>query len=141
LKIYIASFFDTRTRLRPYRDQLWSLGHEVVSSWLDETAKPAGMSHDDFWRKLAMKDVAEVKSADLLIVDTMDVTPRGGREVELGVALASFQQKQVFIVGPVRNVFHQLADRRFDSWDDCMVHVKGIESTPLPESGGAAQPT
>lgn len=140
MKIYIASFFDTRERLRPYRDQLWKLGNEVVSTWLDETAKPEGMTHDEFWRKLAMKDVAEVKSADLLIVDTIDQTPRGGREVELGVALGAFQQKLVYIVGPVRNVFHELADRRFENWEACIQRIAEISTKPLPASGGEKQP-
>lgn len=126
MKIYIASFFDTRQRIRPFADQLWTKGHEVVSSWLNETAKPDGMSKQEFWRKLAIKDLAEVKQADCIILDTLDITPRGGREVEFGFALAHFQTKSIWLVGPVRNVFHELVDRRFDTWEQLILDVPTI---------------
>jgi nucleoside 2-deoxyribosyltransferase len=123
-KIYIASFFNTRQRLRPYRDELWKLGYEITSTWLDETAKPHGMNIHEFFRKLAIKDIAEIYRADILIIDTIDVTPRGGREVELGVAVASFQNKLLYLVGPKRNVFHELVDRVFESWEECLWYMK-----------------
>jgi nucleoside 2-deoxyribosyltransferase len=126
MKIYIASFFDTRERLRPFRDELWKLGHEVVSTWLDEVARPKEMSKQEFNRKLAIKDLAEIKSADLLILDTFDITPRGGREVEFGFALGQFQSKLLWIVGPNRNVFHELADDFFPSWDNVIGKLKAI---------------
>lgn len=136
MKIYVASFFDTRTRIRPFADQLWHKGHELTSSWLNETAKPEGMSKEVFWRKLAIKDLAEVKQADMIIVDTLDITPRGGREVEYGFALAHFQTKHSYIVGPVRNVFHELADRRFDTWEECLEAIPTIANdapNPAPQ--------
>ena len=133
MKVYLASFFDTRTRIRPYADQIWHKGHEVVSSWLNETAKPELMTKEEFWKKLAIKDLAEVKQADMIIVDTLDVTPRGGREVEYGFALAHFQTKHAWIVGPVRNVFHELADKRFDSWEECLNAIPTIaNNAPNP---------
>lgn len=122
-RIYIASFFDTRQRLRPVRDELWKMGYEVTSTWLDETAKPAGMSIQEFFKKLAIKDVAEIQKADILIVDTFDVTPRGGREVEYGVALGQFQSKLLFVVGPKRNIFHELADHQFNGWEECLDYL------------------
>jgi nucleoside 2-deoxyribosyltransferase len=117
VKIYLASFFDTRERIRPYANKLWEMGHEITSTWLNEVARPEGMTTEEFWKKLAIKDLAEINAADLLILDTIDVTPRGGREVELGFALGRFQTKSIYMVGPVRNVFHTLVDRRFDSYD------------------------
>lgn len=138
MKIYIASFFDTRERLRPVRDALWKMGHEVVSSWLDEVARPAGMSDDAFYRKLAMKDVAEVKSADLLIVDTFDPPTRGGRENEYGIALGQFQSKLLFVVGPYRTIFHRLADAQFDSWEACLEHLRELATVPTIRDGAIA---
>lgn len=123
-KIYIASFFNTRQRLRPIRDELWKLGYEITSTWLDETAKPHGMKLHEFFRKLAIKDIAEIYRADILIIDTIDVTPRGGREVEFGVALGSFQNKLLYLVGPTRNVFHELVDQAFVDWDECLHFMK-----------------
>jgi hypothetical protein len=92
----------------------------MTSSWIDEVEKPAHMRKHDFWKKLAMKDLAEIQEADLVILDTLDVNCRGGREVEYGFVLGAFQNKSVYIVGPIRNVFHTLCDKRFDSWEDCL---------------------
>jgi hypothetical protein len=126
VKIYTASFFDTRERIRPFADQLWKRGHNVVSSWLNETSRPEAMSTKEFWRKLAIKDLAEIRAADLLILDTIDVTPRGGREVEFGFAMAFFQDKLIFRVGPVRNVFHELVDREYDTWEALMADIPDV---------------
>lgn len=126
IKVYCASFFDTRERIRKEAEKLWGKGHEVVSSWLNEVSRPEHMSTKEFWKKLAMKDLAEIKQADLLIIDTFDVTPRGGREVEYGFALAHFQGKSTWLVGPVRNVFHELADRQYDSWETLMRDIPDI---------------
>lgn len=120
MKIYIASFFDTRKRIRPYADTLWAKGHEIVSTWLNEVSKPEMMATEIFRKKLAMKDIAEVNDADLVILDTLDITPRGGREVEFGFALGRFQSKIIYRVGPVRNIFHTLCDNSFDNWDELL---------------------
>ena len=125
-KLYIASFFDDRPRLRPFADQLWHKGYEIVSTWLNETAKPEGMPHDIFWKKLAIKDLAEINACDILVLDTFSVTPRGGREVELGFALGRFQSKLIYLVGPVRNVFHTLVDVKFDTWEDLISSLPDI---------------
>lgn len=130
MRIYVASFFDTRARLRPHADTLWHRGYEVVSSWLNEITKPSHMTTEEFWRKLARKDLAEIQSADLVIVDTLDVTPRGGREVEMGYALARHQATSVWLVGPVRNVFHELADRRFENWVQVLKALPAINGKP-----------
>ena len=140
MKIYIASFFDTRERLHGPAATLWKMGHEVVSTWLYEVQKPALMSKEEFWRKLALKDLAEIKAADLLICDTFDVTPRGGREVEFGFALGGFQGKMVYVVGPVRNVFHTLADKTFESWDECLRHIEGLPDAIHQERGADSSP-
>ena len=127
MKIYIAGFFDTRERLRPVRDKMWQMGHQVLSHWLDEVSKPEGMEEEVWWRKLALRDLVDVYASDLLIVDTLDVTPRGGREVEFGFALSRFQDQQVWVVGPYRNVFHRLADLKFDTWEECL---EWLDPTP-----------
>jgi hypothetical protein len=104
----------------------------VVSSWLDEIAIPQGMATATFWRKLAIKDLAEIKSAELFILDTTVMDARGGREVELGVALGAFQGKQIWIVGPTINVFHTLADRQFNDWREVLAALKPRAASRLP---------
>ena len=128
MKIYIASYFDTRARLRPIKDKLWAMGHEVVSTWLDETTKMPEMTKHQFWSKLALKDLCEVQSADMLVIDTIDVTERGGREVELGFAIGGSRNKLIFVVGPIRNIFHTLADKQFVNWDECLEHIRIIDA-------------
>ena len=76
------------------------------------------MGEHEFMRKLAIKDLTEIRSADLLVVDTFMPSETGGKEVELGFGLGLFQSKLVYIVGPLRNVFHYLADANFLSWED-----------------------
>ena|SRR3990167_1345825 len=101
------------------------MGHEVVSTWLDEVKRPPSMPESLFWKKLAMKDLAEIRSADLFVLDTHIGSERGGKEVEFGFALAQFQAMLLYIVGPLRSVFHELCDRRFDTWEEFLdaVHI------------------
>lgn len=123
MKIYLAGSFTSRFVLRPIRDKLWAMGHDVVSTWLDESVPPPGMSQETFERKLGLKDLAESASADLVIVDLLEPSTTGGRYVEYGLALGRFQRQSVWLVGPLQGVFHYLADERFDSWDECLDHL------------------
>ena len=126
MKIYCAASFVSRNRIRPFRDALWHMGHEVTSSWLDEVAQPANMTHNEFFKKLAMKDVSELMQADLVIVDVLEPSSTGGRDTELGLALGSFAKKQVYLVGPAVSVFHQLVDQQFNSWKDCLTAIPNL---------------
>ena len=124
MKIYIAASFDSRLRLRPIRDELWHMGHEVVSTWLDEVAKPENLTQDEFYKKLAIKDISELKSANLVIIDLFDRSTSGGRDTELGLALGSFATKQIYLVGTPSSVFHQLVDRKFENWNQVLGDLK-----------------
>lgn len=126
MKIYISAGFTARERLRPIRDALWQMGHEVVSTWLDETAQPEAMDKHDFFRKLGIKDIAEVQAADLLISDHLEPSTSGGRDIEFGLALGRHQHIQVWMVGepPRLSPFHLLADRHFVDWVDLIGHMK-----------------
>jgi len=124
VKVYIAGSFPSRERLRLEATRLYALGFEIVSSWLNEVQKPAHMTMEIFHKKLAIKDVSEVLSADLLIVDNLDDLSRGGKSVEMGLALGAFQSSLIYRIGPATNVFHQLADQVFKNWDECMAYCK-----------------
>lgn|SRR5574341_307142 len=118
-KIYIASFFNTRERLFPYRERLIALGHNVISTWLDEVNEP-GIPIDlsePKWKEIAFKDLEEIHKSDYFILDTFDISPRGGRECEHGFAVANFINR-IYRVGPVRSIFHHLVHKSFESWDD-----------------------
>lgn len=132
--VYIASFFNTRERLFPYRDKLNSLGFNVISTWLDETNEP-GVPIDlseSKWKETAYKDIDEISKSHVFILDTLDMTPRGGRECEHGFAIAyytslptGFQENtRIYRVGPVRSIFHHLVHKSFESWDDLISYVE-----------------
>lgn len=116
MRIYLAGSFDDQKELREPANELWYLGHEVVSTWLQEVKKPSEMSTDEFKKKLAIKDIAEVVSADLIILDNRRSS--GGKNCEWGVSLGQFQKKILWLVGQPSNVFHYLADQTFGSWEE-----------------------
>lgn len=117
MKIYIASTFESRAELRPIRDELHRLGHEVVSTWLDEPDGDGYTMSQAHLVALANRDLYEIAGVDLFILCTLFENNRGGREVEFGYALSN--AGVVWIVGPERNIFHTLADQRFDNWTEC----------------------
>lgn len=103
------------------KDEIWQLGHQVLSTWLDEVAKPEFMNVLDFRIKLAIKDLCEVSAADLLILDSMESS--GGKNFEAGFAFAHHQNKLFWVIGKCSNIFQELADDHFDSWDDCLKYL------------------
>jgi len=102
--------------MRPIRDKIWQLGHNVVSTWIDESSKPLAMPQRDFDKKTAFKDLCEVSLAELVIMDLESVST--GKAVELGFALAQHQNKMIWTVGKEDHIFHTLADRNFRTWDE-----------------------
>jgi hypothetical protein len=120
MKIYIATRFADRNRIRKLRDKIFAMGHEVVSTWLDEVKRGEGMSHEEFWKKLALKDMCEIASADLIIRDIHSISSTGGADTEVGLTLGGYHKHLLWIVGKPRNVFHTLADRQFTTWQGCM---------------------
>lgn len=135
LIIYLAGRYSRRLELSSYRDQLTELGIRVTSRWLngahqlDDQGHPLGddaerMFEDgsplvDHWRpKFATDDFDDVLAADTLIAFTEEPRSghsRGGRHVELGIALAA--GKRIIVVGPRENVFCWLPQvAQFDTW-------------------------
>ena len=128
MKIYIAGQFESRKRLRPVAHAMWEMDIQVVSSWLDETSKPAHMGNAEFMRKLGEKDRSEIQSADILIQDTFKMSSRGGASTEFGLALQGYQTKSCWVVGPQRSVFHFMADKHFKSWKACLAYLRTLKS-------------
>ena len=109
------------------RDKLFELGHSVVSTWLGEQIKAAGLSIGAFSQKMAMKDMQEIASADCLILDRATPSMSGGKMIEYGFALA--HHKLLYVVDPLAKtpggcIFLRLADKCFDSWDELLVYFK-----------------
>lgn len=123
MKVYLASFFNTRSRLLPIRTRLQEMGYEVTSTWLDEpegsTDKPSLEASQAF----AHRDLTQIADSNLLILDTFDETLRGGREVEYGFAMAL--GIPTVVVGPRRNVFHFLT-YQFSSWEEALTFMEDM---------------
>lgn len=114
MKIYIAGTFADQHTLRLIAHEIWKLGHEVTGTWLNETSKLELLSSAEFKRKLAVKDIAEVYRADVVILDNRQSS--GGKNVEWGISVGQFQHKMLWLVGEPSNIFHHLADRQFEDW-------------------------
>ncbi|MGC9156287.1 MAG: hypothetical protein ACP5HZ_11660 [Ferrimicrobium sp.] len=63
--------------------------------------------------------MGDLTSADAIVAftETQRTPTRGGRHVEFGIAIG--MGKQLFIVGPLENLFYVLAeDTQFDDFDE-----------------------
>ena len=125
MNIYLAGRFSTGPRLRVIRTQLENLGHVVTSTWLDE---PSSLSFEKLTdkerRSFAARDLFDIGQSQVLALDLLRAPSRGGCEVEFGFALSSPRYKTTYIVGAPRNIFHFLAAKTFDSWEELICHVK-----------------
>ena len=122
MKIYIAGTFEDQKALRGESDALWQLGHEVVSTWLNETKRSKYLTEDEQNKKLALKDVVESCIADCIILDNRQRS--SGKNTEWGVGIHSFHHKLLWIVGRRTAVFHSLADKHFDTWQDVFDYLR-----------------
>ena len=133
---YLAARYSRREELCEYKAALEARGHLVPARWLlgehqvhgVEAARAFecdGPVPADQAVLFAEDDMEDLLGADVLVA--FSETPRhgatrGGRHVELGVALglrrAGVGRPAIFVVGPLENVFHALpeVDGRFDAW-------------------------
>jgi len=130
MRIYLAARYPRRSEMLGYAMQLEELGHTVTARWIkgshliSDDELNSGETYRMLGERYALEDLADVGSADILICFTDEPrtavsSSRGGRHVELGVALMA--GKGVWLVGPIENAFHCLSSiRRFDSWDDAL---------------------
>ena len=115
MKIYLASNFASQDRMKRVRRELERFGHQVVSTWLNEDGAQSYELHPSKGPGYALRDRQEVEDCDLLVIDTLAESYTGGREVELGIALAKF--KRTWRVGPARNIFHTIVQETFPTWE------------------------
>ena len=130
MKIYLAGKYSRKEELIGYAKELAELGHSVVSSWLwtsldDPQAKEVEVATESVpqlaGEVFALWDMIDLYNADMLVSFTEPVRgenkDRGGRHVELGVALA--RGMMIIIVGPRENVFYCHPDvEAVATWED-----------------------
>lgn len=112
--VYVAGKFTARERLRPVKAALLARGIPVTSTWIEADADSQPFEERALTE--ARRDLAEVRMATLMIIDTLDESNTGGREVELGGML--ILGKEVWRVGPPRNIFHYMIRNTYTTWDE-----------------------
>jgi hypothetical protein len=151
--IYLAARYSRRLELCGYRDQLTALGHQVPARWLNgghqiandgmplgETGERAfedGSPEADHLRaKFARDDLEDVLAADLLVAFTEaprsgGSASRGGRHVELGIALGAklavtgWRSRSIAVVGPRENLFCWLDEvGHYPDWPSFLAHAR-----------------
>ena len=137
MRIYLAARYSRLQELNLYAGELRAIGHTVDARWLlgdhqihegADKVEAATISVPIEGQPFAQDDYEDVYNADLLIAFSeeprADGSSRGGRHVELGLALA--WQKRVIVVGPCENVFHTLPQiEHYWHWYDALINLKG----------------
>lgn len=111
--VYLAGRFSRRDEFNGYAARLREAGFDVDARWLTEEHEWYGGTDAEAIeaaRGFALDDLADVAKADVVLVFTESPNPggrnRGGRHVEYGIALGL--RKDIIVVGPPENVFHNL---------------------------------
>lgn len=134
--LYLAGRYSRRDELREYAAVLREAGYVADPAWLRE-------EHD--WdgvdplrgQRLAQDDIRDILDADRLLAftDGPGTTRRGGRHVEVGIALGL--GIAVDVIGPAENVFHLLPTvTRYHDFEDWLLgyRLRGIDLLrPAPE--------
>lgn len=111
-KLYIAARYSRRNEMRQVASHLRLAGFTVTSTWLTEDKPLDTQLGDDspmFYQETALLDLLDVDKADTILFFAEDPkvgTPRGGRHVEFGYAIAT--GKRLIVVGGAENIFHYL---------------------------------
>lgn len=133
MKIYLASRYIRREEMVGYAAELRKLGHEITSRWINGSHQiPHGIGHGvdiQFARQFAQEDWFDLQEAVCCCcfteAETGIASGRGGRHVELGMALA--WGKHVIVVGFRENVFCYLPEVvYFEHWSDAREWLAGM---------------
>jgi nucleoside 2-deoxyribosyltransferase len=111
MKVYLAARYSRYPEMQGVAAILEGAGHTVTSRWVkgDHQCNDDQLANTPGWAlKIAIDDVFDLTDADCLVLftDPLRTPTRGGKQVELGMALAL--GKRVIIVGQPENVFQYL---------------------------------
>ena len=113
MRIYLMARYSRHEEMQEVAKALQLLGHTITSRWIwgEHRAHAAAIGTGtitNIEQQIAQNDVFDLWTAECAIgfSEELHTTTRGGRHVELGMALA--WNKQVIIVGGYEHVFHTL---------------------------------
>lgn len=128
MKVYLAARYSRKKEIKALVPLLLEHGIQTTSRWLDETGSDTAHLNEftpAFCRETAHIDLADIEEADSFVFFAEDPTvgtPRGGRHVEFGYALA--KGKEIHVIGDYENIFHFLPNiRSHRSVDDFLEAV------------------
>jgi hypothetical protein len=136
MKVYIAARYGRRAEMLGLAGLIERRGHTVTSRWiLGEHEDKDDSATFEMMSTWAAEDIADIKAADVLLAITEEpgaaVGGRGGRHVELGVALAL--GLTVLVVGPAEHIFHIAPGvEAFSSTGDALDVLDWMELTDDP---------
>lgn len=124
MKCYLSSQYGRKFEMAAHAVVLENNGHQVISRWISENL--AHKAEDDAKASLfqqeqrATRRLEDLGTAQVFFAftesETNHGTSRGGRHVELGVALAG--NKVIVVVGPREHIFHTLADLWYPTFEE-----------------------
>jgi hypothetical protein len=142
MRVYLAARYSRHPEMQAVARELRAMGHEVTSRWIlgdhqmaDHVSTEA--EHAERMR-FAQEDLTDLKGADCCLCFTeapRTTTSRGGRHVELGIAIGA--GKQIILVGPRENVFCCLPQvEQFDAWEDAAAQLLLLAAHERTERDG-----
>ena len=130
--VYVAGSFNGAPRIRVEAGRLAEYGYRVLSRWFNPDDFIEKAWDKDFNGKVAESmatgDVYSILEADVFIIDTFDKSTTGGRDVELGVALARKLDRhplRIIRIGPSVNIFHTLVRETYPDWNTFLENESG----------------
>jgi nucleoside 2-deoxyribosyltransferase len=112
MRVYLAARYSRKNEISKLVPVFGTHGLSVCSRWLRETESPDCKLSDfspEVCRNFAEVDWEDIEACDTFVFfseDPLVGTPRGGRHVELGLALGL--GKRVVVIGKHENIFHFL---------------------------------
>jgi len=123
MKVYLSGRMSDGPVLRDVARRLRAEGVTITSSWLRQRA--ATPDSTSACARIGLRDLSDVKAADVVVALMDRPAHNGGREGEIGAALA--WGKKLFVVKNVcqRNVFTALATQHFTEWESVIAALTG----------------
>ena len=129
-RVYLAARYSRHPEMQEYAKRLEGIGHTVTSRWIHGNHQiPEGTAEGERYQesvRFAVEDYNDVVDADYLVIftDPPRTTTRGGKHVEVGIALGSGMP--VYMVGTeIENIFYYLpCITRFPTFDDLLAFLE-----------------
>ena len=139
--IYLAASYSRRIEMLEYAGELEALGYKIGAEWVTKGHEYpddpylAKRAVESWWAMADFRDIFHARTV-INFTEPEDGPPsrrRGGRHVELGLALGMSEQprqslKTIILIGPCENIFHTLpVIKHFDTWEGFLAEVAAID--------------